>query len=53
MLRAMALDRGEREKYGQALFRRYLESYTMEAHTSRLEDVYRELLAEGRHLHGR
>jgi glycosyltransferase involved in cell wall biosynthesis len=52
-LRTLALDRPERERYGEALFRRYLESYTMAAHTSRLEDVYRELLREGRHLYGR
>ena len=47
LLRALALDRRERARCGEALFRRYLETYTMEAHTSRLEDVYRQLLLFG------
>ena len=48
-LRTLALDPAERASYGEALLQRYLDNYTMEAHVSRLEGIYRGLLHDGGH----
>jgi len=43
MLRSLAFDRRERSRYGDLLHRCYRDKYTMDAHTSRIESVYREV----------
>ncbi len=35
----------ERDSYANVLFKRYASSYSMDAHTSRLEQIYREVVA--------